>query len=84
PEEQFRKALAVCQKLVAEAPANPVFMQGLAKAHAYLGAVLVGLGKRAEAEEHATTALNLLEQLRGNTPADPDQRGEWAFCHTTV
>jgi len=55
-EEQFKKGLALREKLAADFPAVPDYRRDLAGSHHNLGVLLADLGKRAEAEEQTRVA----------------------------
>ena len=73
-EEQYRKALAIQEKLAAEFPAVPDYRKDLAPSHNNLGILLAGLGKRPEAEEQYRKALAIQEKLVAEFPAVPQYR----------
>jgi tetratricopeptide (TPR) repeat protein len=70
-EKQYRKALAIWEKLAAEFPAVPDYRHDLAKSHINLGNLLGGLGQRAAAEEQYRKGLAIFEKLAADFPAVP-------------
>jgi tetratricopeptide (TPR) repeat protein len=70
-EAQYRRALALQEKLAAQFPAVPQYRDDLAGSHDNLGLLLAGLGKRPEAEEQYRRALALKEKLAAEFPAVP-------------
>ena len=62
-QEQYRKALAIQERLVADFPAVPEYRQSLARSHHNLGVLLKEMGKRPEAEERYRKVLAVREEL---------------------
>jgi tetratricopeptide (TPR) repeat protein len=83
-EEQYRKALAIWGKLVAEFPAMPDHRKHVGVSHINLGLLLAGLGKRPEAEEQYRKALAVLEKLVADFPAVPDYRKHVGVSHINL
>ena len=83
-EEQYRKALAIQEKLVAEFPAVPEYRRDLALSHNNLGILLSGLRKRPEAEEQYRKALAIQEKLVAEFPAVPEYRKDLAGSHNNL
>jgi tetratricopeptide (TPR) repeat protein len=73
-EQQYRKALAMEEKLVAQFPAVPQYRVDLAGSHNRLGMLLTGLGKRPEAEQECRKALAIRERLVAEFPTVPQYR----------
>jgi tetratricopeptide (TPR) repeat protein len=73
-EEHDRKAIAIQEKLAAESPAVPAYVQELARSHNNLGLLLAALGKRVEAEEHDRKAIAIQEELAAEYPNMPANR----------
>jgi tetratricopeptide (TPR) repeat protein len=83
-EEQFRKALAIREKLAADFPAVPVYRLHLAGSHSNLGTLLREVGKRPEAEEQFRKALAIQEKLAADFTAVPAYRFELAATHNNL
>jgi tetratricopeptide (TPR) repeat protein len=83
-EAEYRKALALKEKLAADFPAVPVHRRDLAVTHNNLGALLRNQGKRAEAEAEYRGALALYERLAADFPAVPVHRGRLALIHNNL
>ena len=82
--EQFRKGLAIQEKLAAEFPAVPDYRRNLAGSHNNLGTLLTGLGQRAAAEEQYRKGLAIREKLAADFPAVPDYRQDLAGSHNSL
>ncbi len=83
-EEQYRKALAIQEKLAADFPAVPDYRQDLALSHNNLGDLLAGLGQRAAAEEQYRKGLAIREKLAADFPAVPAYRQDLARSHNNL
>ena len=73
-EAEFRKALAIRQKLADDNPAATGFRSGLADSHFDLGILLSNTGKPAEAEAEFRKALAIRQKLVDDNPSDIDLR----------
>ncbi len=83
-EAEYRKALAIYEKLAADFPAVPAYRQELAASYLNLGLLLVGLGKRAEAEAEYRQALAIQERLAADFPTVPEYRQHLATGHNNL
>ena len=73
-EAEYRKALAIQQKLADDNPAVTEFRSGLAHSHNNLGILLCETGKPAEAEAEYRKALAIYRKLADDNPAVTDFR----------
>src|SRR5262249_47643311 len=80
-EGQFRKAIAILEKLASDFPAVPVYHQELADNHNTLGNLLSIMGQWAEAEHQLRLALAIREKLAADFPAVPEYRVELGGCY---
>ena len=83
-EEQFRKTLAIREKLVADFPAVPEYRWDLAMSHLNIGNLRSELGKPPEAEKPVRKALAILEKLVAELPAVPRYRQALAGTHRNL
>ena len=83
-EEQFRKGLAIREKLAADFPAVPAYRQDLAASHNNLGVLLAGLGQGAAAAEQYRKGLAINEKLAADFPTMPDYRRDLATGHDAL
>ena len=71
--DRFRSdAGPIFAQLAADFPSVPAYRQELARSHNNLGNLLVGLGKREEAEAAYRAALEIQEQLAADFPSVPE------------
>ncbi len=70
-EEQYRKGLAIQERLVADFPKVPVYRQDLAMSHNNLGNLLSDLGQRVVAEQYRK-GLAIQESLVADFPKVPE------------
>ena len=82
-EAEFRKALAIYQKLADDNPAVTEFRSGLAGSHNNLGFLLADTGKPAEAEAEYRKALAIYQKLADDNPAVTEFRSSLAGATTT-
>ena len=80
-EAEYRKALAIRQKLADDNPADTDFRSGLADSHFNLGILLSSTGKPAEAEAEYRKALAIRQKLADDNPADTGFRSGLADSH---
>ncbi len=73
-EAEYRKALAILQKLADDNPAVSRFRRDLANSHNNLGLMLVSTGKPAKAGTEYRRALALFRKLVDDNPMIPDYR----------
>ena len=78
-EAEYRKALAIRQKLADDNPAVTEFRSSLAASHNNLGMRAVGSGKPSEAEAEYRTALAIQQKLADDNPAVTDFRSDLAM-----
>jgi len=72
--ENYRKALAIADSLVARDPASIPARQVAARSHLDLAYVLPALGKLPEAVEHVNRALRLDQALLAAEPQNPEAK----------
>ena len=68
-EAEYRKAIAIQQKLADDNPAVTQFRLFLANHHGRLGMVLMDTGKLSEAEAECRRALAIQQKLADDNPA---------------
>ena len=83
-EAEYKKALAILQKLADDNPAVTGFRDDLAASHSNLVAVLWSTGKLAEAEAECRTGLTIQQKLADDNPAVTDFRGRLADSHNNL
>jgi tetratricopeptide (TPR) repeat protein len=77
----LRDALAIKQRLAADFPRVPEYRLELARAYNNLGALVIGAGRRTEAENAYRDALAMLKQIAVDFPTVPGYRRELATSH---
>ncbi len=80
-EAEYRRALAIHQKLTDDNPANTAFRSALAHSHHDLGYLLRQTLKPAEAEPEFRKALALQQKLADDNPAVTEFRDRLGFSH---
>ncbi len=80
-EAEYRKALAIRQKLSDDNPADTGLRSSLADFHFNHGILLSGTGKPAEAEAEFRKALAIRQKLADDHPADTGRRSELVDSH---
>jgi tetratricopeptide (TPR) repeat protein len=83
-EQQYRQALALLERLVADFPAVPGHRQELARSHSILARLLAELGRQREAERQYRQALALRERLVADSPAVPEYRARLEGSHNDL
>ena len=83
-EAEFRKALAIRQKLADDNPAVTDFRSRLADSHINLGILLSETGKPAEAEAEYRKALAIRQKLADDNPSVIDFRGGLSYDYLRV
>ena len=83
-EEQYRKALAIQEKLVADFPAVSGYREDLAGSHGNLGILLASLGQGDAAEEEYRKGLAIQEKLAADFPDVAEYRPDLAESHTNL
>jgi tetratricopeptide (TPR) repeat protein len=83
-ESEYRKALALWQKLADDNPAVTEFRSSLAHSQFYLGILLSGTGKPAEAETEFRKALAIKQKLVDDNPSDVNLRGGLSYDYLRV
>ena len=85
-EEEYRKGLAIQEKLAADFPAVPDYRQKLAVSHNNLGVLLVDLGQNQCRRRRRSTARAWRsgEKLTAKFPSVPDYRRALAASHTNL
>ena len=83
-EAEYRKALAIQQKLADDNPAVDRFRSGLARTHHNLGSVLSDTGKSTEAEAEYRKALAIQRKLVDDNPAVTRFRSDLAGNHNNL
>jgi serine/threonine protein kinase/tetratricopeptide (TPR) repeat protein len=86
--ESYRKAMAIRERLVAEAPGDPRTAQQLATVHNRMGRVLRATGDVAAALDHHRLALRIAEDAARALGDVASRRrlvtGHWELCNTFV
>ncbi len=82
-EAEFRKSMALLQKLADDDPAVTDFRDDLAYSHNDLGNVLSKTGKPAEAEAEYRKALAIRQKLVDDNPADTGSAAAWRIATST-
>ncbi len=77
-EKELRQALALCERLAAEAPSAAEYRQELARCHTNLGLLFSRLRRPKDAEAALREGLRLREALAADYPAVPRYRQELA------
>ena len=80
-EAEYRRALAIQQKLADDHPAVADFRDGLANSHNNLGILLMATGRPAEAEAEYRAALAIRQKLADDHPAVTEFRSRLAGSH---
>ena len=83
-EAEFRKALAILQKLADDNPAVTQFRSDLAGSHNNLGWLLQQTGKSSEAEAEYRKALAIQQKLADDNPAVTEFRSDLAVSHNNL
>ncbi len=83
-EAEYRKALAIQQKLAHDNPAVTGFRDVLAFSHHNLGGLLHRMGKSSEAEAEYRKALAIQQKLDNDDPANIHYRGRLAISHQNL
>ena len=83
-EAEYRKALAIQQKLADDNPAVTEFRSSLALSHNNLGILLASTGKSSEAEAEYRKALALQQKLADDNPAVTEFRSRLAISHNNL
>ena len=83
-EAEYRKALAIRQKLADDNPAVTEFRSRLADSHNNLGVLLRETGKPAEAEAEYRKALAIQQKLADDNPAVTEFRSDLAVSHDNL
>ena len=83
-EAEFRKALAIRQKLADDNPAVTEFRNALADCHSNLGCILPQTGKPAAAESEHQKALAIRQKLAEAEPGNPAWRNAIGVSLTSL
>ncbi len=83
-EVEYRAAIAIFKKLVADFPTVPDYRDRLGSSHRNLGNLLDNQGKRDEAETELRAALGLCQKLVADYPAIPKYRSGLASIHSSL
>ena len=79
--EEFRKALAILQKLVVAHPANSDFLAELGMTHTLMSFVLSNAGKVLEAMEASYEAVAITQKAVAANPTNTELRQRLGWCH---
>ena len=83
-EAEYRKALAIQQKLADDNPAVTDFRSSLAISHNILGNLLAVTGRSSEAEAEYRKALAIQQKLADDNPAVTEFRNRLAISHNNL
>ena len=82
-EAEYRKAIALRQKLADDYPAVTEFRSDLASSHNNLGMLLSDTGRPSEAEAEYRKAIALMQKLADDNPAVTEFRLDLAIHRAT-